>query len=124
MSGLNRIAAPGGLPVSRTTAKAHCRITSTAEDTLVDTGGWLVGDAFSMADIALAPYVNRLAMLGMQPMWQNGRLPRVTAWFDRIQVRPTFKPAFVEWMPESLANDLIINGRKSWPEVAKILALA
>jgi glutathione S-transferase len=77
-----------------------------------------------MADIALAPYVNRLAMLGMQAMWQNRRLPRVAAWFERIQARPTFKPAFVEWMPEALANDLIANGRKSWPEVAKILELA
>jgi glutathione S-transferase len=26
---------------------------------------WLVGEAFSLADIAMAPYVNRLDMLGM-----------------------------------------------------------
>ena len=28
---------------------------------------WLVGSAFSMADIAMAPYVNRLAALAMEP---------------------------------------------------------
>jgi ganglioside-induced differentiation-associated protein 1 len=114
------LAAPGAADY----IKLYDRYLRKMEDTLAETGGWLVGDAFSMADIALAPYVNRLAMLGMQPMWQNGRLPHVAAWFDRVQARPSFKPAFIEWMPESLANDLITNGRKSWPEVAKILALA
>ena len=36
---------------------------------------WLTGEVFTIADIALAPYVNRLAMLGMHEMWENGRLP-------------------------------------------------
>ena len=94
------------------------------EDSLKANGEWLVGGAFTMADIALAPYVNRLAMLGMEKMWRDGRLPHVGAWFERVKARESFKPAFVAWMPESLANDLITNGRKSWPEVGRILGLA
>ena len=54
---------------------------------------WLCGDAFSIADIALTPYVNRLAMLGMEGMWQNGRRPRVEEWFATSRAgRPSRGP--------------------------------
>jgi hypothetical protein len=32
---------------------------------------WLAGETFSLADIAVAPYVNRLDMLGMAQMWEQ-----------------------------------------------------
>ena len=48
---------------------------------------WLVGERFSMADVAMAPYVNRLAALSMTRLWQNGRLPRVERWFERVAAR-------------------------------------
>ena len=38
---------------------------------------YLAGDPFSLADIGVAPYVNRLAMLGISELW-NGSRPRVT----------------------------------------------
>jgi ganglioside-induced differentiation-associated protein 1 len=44
---------------------------------------WLAGETFSLADIAVTPYVNRLGMLGMAPMWE-GKRPYVTGWFNRI----------------------------------------
>jgi glutathione S-transferase len=89
----------------------------------LEAGPWLVGDRFSMADIALTPYVNRLAMLGMDGMWR-GRLPKLEKWFERIQARPSFKPALIDWIPDGLKSDLITNGRKSWPEVQRILGAA
>jgi glutathione S-transferase len=84
-------------------------------------GDWLVGDTFTHADVGLTPYVNRLAMMSMSGMWENGRLPRVAAWWNRIQARPSFKPMLLDWVPEDLTNDLRENGAKSWPEVAAIL---
>jgi len=89
----------------------------------LEAGPWLVGDRFSMADIALTPYVNRLAMLGMDGMWR-GRMPNLEKWFERIKARPSFKPALIDWIPDSLKSDLITNGRKSWPEVQRILNVA
>jgi glutathione S-transferase len=83
---------------------------------------WLAGDSFSMADIALAPYVNRLAVLSCQGMWQDGRLPRLEAWFERLRARPTFEPAFRKWMPDDLAAEMTANGERSWPAVRDILA--
>jgi glutathione S-transferase len=91
------------------------------EDALKDSSDWLVGNKFSIADISLTPYVNRLAMMSMRGMWENGRLPNVDAWFKRIEALPNFKKCFIDWVPEHLTNDLRENGAMSWPEVAKIL---
>jgi glutathione S-transferase len=90
-------------------------------DAALDGQDWLVGDAFSIADVALTPYVNRLAMMSMNGMWENGRLVNLEAWFNRIQAMPNFKTCFIDWVPDHLTNDLRENGKKSWPEVAAIL---
>lgn len=84
---------------------------------------WLVGERFSMADIAMTPYVNRLAVLSMEGLWANGRLPRVAAWFGRVKQRPAFKPALVDWMPAALAAEMHENGQKSWPQIRAVFAL-
>ena len=93
------------------------------EDALSSGSDWLVGDEFSVADISLAPYVNRLAMMSMSGMWTGGRLPLVEAWFDKISSLPNFRDALIEWIPVDLANDLRENGSKSWGDVALILGL-
>jgi glutathione S-transferase len=84
---------------------------------------WLVGNRFSMADVALAPYLNRLSILSMDAIWRNGRLPRVDDWFVRVRARASFEVAFDDWMPEELADEMRANGRKAWPEVAAMLDL-
>jgi glutathione S-transferase len=84
---------------------------------------WLVGSRFTMADIAMAPYVNRLAALAMERLWRSGRLPSVEQWFERVRARPSFRSAFVEWMPAELAAEMRANGEKSWPRVAALLGI-
>jgi len=90
------------------------------EEALADSK-WLAGNKFSMADIAMTPYVNRLSALAMDDLWRNGRLPRVELWFEKIQERPAFKPALIDWMPADLSAEMFNNGRKSWPEVKAIV---
>ena len=92
------------------------------EDVLADSP-WLAGGTFSLADIGMAPYVNRLDMMGMSEMW-TARRPRLTEWFERVKARASFQPAFMEWFPPQLANDLATFGGQSWPEVRRILAAA
>lgn len=84
---------------------------------------WLVGDRFSMADIAMAPYVNRLSALAMDGLWADGRKPRVAAWFERVRLRPGFHSAFVEWMPSGLAEEMLANGHRSWPDIRRLLGV-
>jgi glutathione S-transferase len=82
---------------------------------------WLVGGRFSMADIAMAPYVNRLAALAMEGLWERGRLPRVEGWFARVRARPAFRPAFVDCLSAELAREMRANGEKSWPDVSALI---
>ena len=82
---------------------------------------WLAGDTFSLADIGLTPYVNRLDMMGMSGLWTESR-PRLTDWFNRIKARPTFKVTFLDWCPPDLANDLMVFGSQSWPEAKQVIA--
>ncbi len=84
---------------------------------------WMVGLAFSMADIAMAPYVNRLAALAMESMWTGGRLPKVEAWFERVRRRPSFYPGFIEWMPKQLLDEMHENGDRSFPDVRALLGI-
>lgn len=82
---------------------------------------WLVGNRFTLADVAMAPYVNRLAALAMAPLWEGGRLPGVERWFNTIKKRPTFEPAFEKWMPVELKEEMFANGQKSWPDIAALI---
>ena len=92
------------------------------EDALTE-NRWVVGATFSLADIGLVPYVNRLDMMSMSAMWTRSR-PKVTDWFERIKARPTFKPQLIDWVPADLTKDLATFGTQSWPEVNRILQAA
>jgi ganglioside-induced differentiation-associated protein 1 len=89
-------------------------------DDRLKAGPWLAGGNFSLADIALIPYVTRLDMLSMSAMWTTNR-PYLTGWFDRVKARPSYKPQIRDWCPPDLTNDLATFGAQSWPEVLQIL---
>ena len=89
------------------------------EDTLHDSP-WLASSTYSLADIGLTPYVTRLDMMGMSEMW-TARRPKLTAWFERVKARPSYKPQLRDWCPPDLTNDLATFGAQSWPEVRQIL---
>jgi glutathione S-transferase len=92
-------------------------------ETALEKSDWLAGDGFSLADIGVAPYVNRIDILGMLENWTPKR-PRVLGWLARMRERPSYGPAIDEYMPESLTNDFRTNGEKSWPAVEAILRSA
>jgi glutathione S-transferase len=83
---------------------------------------WLAGERLTLADLALAPYLNRLDMLAMAGLWSDGRRPAVAAWFERMRARPSFGPGLVDFCPPELAADMRHYGAESWPEVEVILA--
>jgi glutathione S-transferase len=61
-------------------------------------GPWITGKDYSLADIAMAPYIDRIEVLKRPEMIAASRRPRIADWWQRIQARPAFKDAF------SLAN--------------------
>ena len=62
------------------------------EKTLAD-GPWLAGESFSLADIAVAPYVNRLCMMMLLDIWKQD-CPRTLDWYVRLQARPSYSQTF------------------------------
>ncbi len=77
-------------------AKAVDDIGSTVErmeDALADAGPWLMGEQYSLADICVAPLVDRMEDLGMEQIWEQDR-PNVTAWFRRMKERPAYGKAY------------------------------
>ncbi|MDG2175648.1 MAG: glutathione S-transferase family protein [Gammaproteobacteria bacterium] len=91
-------------------------------ETALSESEWLVGDAFTMADVAMTPYINRLAALAMEKLWEDGHLPGVERWFNAVKLRPTFESAFLKWLPAELQDEMYSNGQKSWPEIEKLIA--
>ena len=63
-------------------------------------GPWIVGDAFSLAEISIAPYMFRLAALGADMFWSAERRPHIRDWYERLAKRPAFQKA-VSWPDES-----------------------
>lgn len=54
----------------------------------LDEGPWLVGEDFTLADVAYAPFVNRLQRLMFHELWTDK--PKVTRWMAHLKERPSF----------------------------------
>ena len=67
------------------------------ETTLADGREWLSGQAPTLGDIALMPYVARLAYLGLLPLWLAER-PGVAAWWARVEQWRGFREGIAEPM--------------------------
>lgn len=60
---------------------------------MLDGRDWLVGDAYSIADIGALPFVVRIEELNPEAL---ARHPRVVDWFARAKARPSFAAARIE----------------------------
>ncbi len=56
-------------------------------------GPWLLGRQYTLADIIVAPLVDRMADLGYASLWE-GKYPRVTEWYACMRARPAFQKTF------------------------------
>jgi glutathione S-transferase len=54
---------------------------------------WLVGEHYSLADIAAVPFVARIAELAPEALPSH---PQVEAWWQRVQARPAYAQARIE----------------------------
>jgi glutathione S-transferase len=52
---------------------------------------WLAGESFSLAEVAFAPFVERLERLGFADLWRDQ--PAVGDWMERIKSRPSYAAA-------------------------------
>ncbi|MEO8859637.1 MAG: glutathione S-transferase family protein [Burkholderiaceae bacterium] len=85
---------------------------------------WLAGDMFSLAEIAVSPYITRLDMLALSALWEDGRRPAFARWWHAVQARPSWQREVRDAFPAKSREVMLARGREAWPRVASILGLA
>ncbi len=108
-------------PVFRTAVWTYDALLADMERALGDGRNWLTGERYTLADVSLTSYLNRVAELQLHPMWERGR-PGVSAWFDRIRRRPNFTAMYEDYPYDAYRSQMAEQGRASWPTVEAILA--
>lgn len=75
-------------------ALADMRLTvDRMEKELSENGPWLVGDQYTLADICVAPLIDRMDDLGHADLWEKSH-PHVTDWLQRMKARPAYSTAY------------------------------
>ena len=84
-------------------------------------GPWLVGETYTLADVAYAPYVTRLDHLKFFDGMVEKRF-RVAAWYNRMRTRPSYKEALAKWFNPKYLPLMDEQGSEAWPRVCELLA--
>jgi glutathione S-transferase len=87
------------------------------EDDLVRGQDWLVGSAFSLADINVIPFAARLDYLNLLDVWTADR-PSVQAWWKRARSRPSFSGAIEKLVTEDQIKAMSSSGSRIKDQIA------
>jgi glutathione S-transferase len=92
------------------------RMIAEMEDEISRCGPWLAGNRFSLADIAVMPYLSMLWQFQMTAFYSE-RYPLVADWFQRCQRRPSFERAIKYIVPDSRWTEVGTLGAAAWQEL-------
>ena len=81
---------------------------------------YLAGQAYSLADADLTAYLQRLTDLGLTALWAER--PRLADWLARMQARPSFNAAILDWRTPSEVERSRFNLEATAAERAALLA--
>ena len=98
--------------------RAYDKLLADMEKTL-GTSPWLAGEAYTLADVGITPYVNRLAMLSLERMWSDR--PNVGDWYARVRARPNFAAAIEAYDEDSYLTLMAEQGAAQWQAVAAMI---
>jgi glutathione S-transferase len=80
---------------------------------------YLAGNEFSLADVAVIPYLIRLDMLRLSPIWGSyNALPR---WYERVRSRPAVEHAIIGCMTQSDNAPFEQIEFDSWSHIGRVL---
>ena len=91
-------------------------------DDAIKVGLYLASDTYSLADVAVIPYILRLELLRLSPIWDGRR--NVAAWWERVARDPRPTPAIFKRMTEADAAPFKSLQPDPWPEVHEMLLAA
>jgi glutathione S-transferase len=102
-------------PVVKSAAKTYDAALARMEDALSDNRPWLTGDSYTLADVAMTPYVVRVDQLKLTPFF-DGRT-RLSAWLERVQERPNYS-AIRDYLNPSYLTLMAETGPKARDKIA------
>lgn len=106
-------------PLLHQSLRAYDDFINDMETALAETP-WLAGDAYSLADIDVIPYLWRLSNLQLDMLWAHR--PRVTDWFARVTSRPAFKTAIIDTALPQWIDGMRKAGLKARPTLEPVIA--
>jgi glutathione S-transferase len=101
--------------------KHHEKLLSRMDDALAH-GEYLAGNAYSLADIGVLPYILRLELVKLAKMWDNR--PRIAAWWERVRERASTQDTIMKRMAEKDWAPFKVIEPEPWPVVQKLLHAA
>jgi len=107
-----------GAPEIRPALACYVALLDEMEATLGD-ALWLAGPSFSLADIAVAPFLTRIDHLGMGALITDR--PRANAWLARVRERPAFARAITDVIPPEVVVNFRARGAEAWPALRAML---
>ena len=78
---------------------------------------WFSGESFGLADASLLPYVLRLEHLGLDPLIDAARRPRVADWLARVKALSWYGGAVDAWLVPAVVEMMRAGGKECWPEI-------
>jgi glutathione S-transferase len=81
---------------------------------------WLAGESYSIADVVVTPFVNRIGMLQLLPLWTD-RFADLAGWWQRIMNRPSFDSAIMQFVPPPLAQLMREKGQEELTKVRELV---
>jgi len=99
----------------------HEKLLSWIEDAMAS-GPYLAGETYSLADVAVIPYILRLDLLRLARIWD--KRPGVAAWWERVRARPSTDQAILERMTDADAAPFRNLEPDPWPKVRDLLLAA
>ncbi len=91
------------------------------EETLVESGPWIMGDSPTLADIALMPFAARLHYLGLLDVWLTDR-PRIRDWWALTQEWPSYRRGLADLITDAEIAEMHEHGPGIRGEIAALLA--
>lgn len=91
-------------------------------ETSLRAGDYLAGEAVSLADIAVLPYILRLDLIRLSPLWKDR--PGIAAWYARMRQRPAVEKALLAPMTDAHTAPFRSIEIDPWPQVERLLRAA
>jgi glutathione S-transferase len=85
----------------------------------MQSGPYLAGERYSLADVAVLPYILRLELLRLSELWD--KRPGVKGWWERIRERPSTQQAIFQRMSEADRAPFRNFAPDPWPKVRALI---